>query len=89
MIKLKNLPIKRLTESMISSPFGPRINPITRKQEIHGGVDFRINTGTPVLAVADGRVQVSKIQGNRLGYGNYIVIAVSYTHLTLPTKRIV
>ena len=37
----------------------------------HRGIDFYVNWGTPVRAVADG------------------VITVSYTHLTLPTKRIV
>ena len=40
----------------ISSPFGPRIHPITGEEAFHSGVDIRANPGTPVKATADGIV---------------------------------
>ncbi len=40
----------------ISSRYGMRTHPIKRVRSMHNGVDYAAPTGTPVLAVADGRI---------------------------------
>lgn len=53
--------------------YGPRINPVTGGSEIHTGVDFTPGAGTPIGAIADGRVaHVQKTDQG--GYGYYVVI---------------
>lgn len=66
MIKLKNKPIELLYET---SKFGFRD---LVGMWWHNGMDLRAVEGTPVYAVADGIVKVSK--DNPTGYGLYIVI---------------
>lgn len=59
----------------ISSPFGPRIHPITKKPSVHEGFDIadsNIN-GHPIFAAAAGTVV--SLQKNDPAYGNNIVIA--------------
>lgn len=51
----------------ISSPFGSRIHPITKKRTGHGGIDIAAPNGTPIYAAAAGKVgrkYVSKSYGN-------------------------
>ncbi|KMJ44337.1 murein DD-endopeptidase MepM [Xenorhabdus khoisanae] len=56
----------------VSSPFNPhRLNPVTGRITAHKGVDFAMPVGTPVLAVGDGEVIVSKFDG---AAGNFIAI---------------
>lgn len=71
----------------LSSPFGPRIHPITHVQSFHTGLDFRASDGVPILAAADGIVTVAEVSG---GYGGLIVIehaidgetvATAYSHI--------
>jgi len=58
-----NLPTER--KFRISSKFNlQRINPITRSIVPHRGVDFAMPIGTPILAVDDGKVIVSKKEKN-------------------------
>jgi len=40
----------------ITSPFGPRIHPITGEEAFHSGIDIRTPPGTPVKATANGMV---------------------------------
>ena len=40
----------------ISSPFGWRTHPLTGERKHHDGIDFKTPIGTPVKAMADGRV---------------------------------
>ncbi len=40
----------------ISSGFGNRINPITKKKEFHNGIDIDVPEGTPVDSVMSGHV---------------------------------
>jgi murein DD-endopeptidase MepM/ murein hydrolase activator NlpD len=54
-----------------TSPFGPRVDPITGAQSFHTGTDYAAPLGTPILAIAAGRVTVA---GPASGYGNLIVI---------------
>jgi murein DD-endopeptidase MepM/ murein hydrolase activator NlpD len=43
-------------EGVLTSPFGYRIQPITRRWTMHTGVDLGAPWGTPILAVNDGLV---------------------------------
>jgi murein DD-endopeptidase MepM/ murein hydrolase activator NlpD len=71
--------------SHLSSGFGYRIHPVTRQHHFHGGVDLVAPTGTPVKAVADGRIIFRGRDGNA---GNLVTIAHSrgmhtmYLHLS-------
>jgi murein DD-endopeptidase MepM/ murein hydrolase activator NlpD len=68
----------------VTSPYGYRIHPITRKRTFHYGVDYKGRTGDPVYAVAAGTVVSSGYDGLS---GNKIVIRHSdrtqtyYLHL--------
>ncbi len=55
----------------ITSPYGWRINPITRKKEFHAGVDIGAPEGTPVFSAISGIVTYAGWYG---GYGNMIQI---------------
>lgn len=59
------------TSSMITSPFGFRIHPITGIYTGHTGVDIGVGMGSPVYAAADGKVIVASY-----GYGGYGVAVV-------------
>ena len=57
--------------SRISSRFGRRKHPISKKWKAHKGVDYAAARGTPIRATADGRV---KSAGRNGGYGNTVVL---------------
>lgn len=55
----------------ISSPYGYRINPKSKKREFHNGIDLPAPRGTKIYAVASGTVVKAQWNG---GYGNCVVI---------------
>jgi murein DD-endopeptidase MepM/ murein hydrolase activator NlpD len=55
----------------ITSPFGPRIDPITGNPGFHTGVDMQAAYGTPIRACQSRTVVIASPQG---GYGNAVVI---------------
>lgn len=55
----------------VRSSYGMRVHPVTGKRAMHRGVDLRGRTGTPVHAVADGRVVDSSFNPYA---GNKVVI---------------
>ena len=55
----------------ITSTYGMRRHPVTGQNAMHHGVDYRASTGTPVYAVAEGRV--SKSTSDNMS-GNFIAI---------------
>jgi murein DD-endopeptidase MepM/ murein hydrolase activator NlpD len=73
----------------ITSPFGLRYHPILHIWRMHSGVDYGAGCGTPVYAVASGRVVSAGWAG---GYGNRLTIshgrvgggtlATTYNHLS-------
>ena len=79
-----------LNYSYVSSYFGMRLHPITKKYWLHNGVDFAAPFGTPVQASADG-VVIHKgwkgghptPSGNTGGYGNTIMIRHANGYKTL------
>jgi murein DD-endopeptidase MepM/ murein hydrolase activator NlpD len=74
----------------ISSPFGPRINPIFFTPEFHTGIDIAVDYGTPILAVWSGQVLFA---GPMQGYGNVVIIdhggalATLYAHMSSVAVR--
>lgn len=55
----------------ISSPFGPRIHPISKKSSFHSGIDLPAPEGTPIYAAESGKVILAEYYG---GYGNTVII---------------
>jgi murein DD-endopeptidase MepM/ murein hydrolase activator NlpD len=55
----------------ISSSYGNRIHPITRKKKMHAGIDIAAPKGTKILAAGKGEVIVAKYYG---GYGNCVIV---------------
>lgn len=41
---------------LVTSPFGPRVHPVTGDRRVHQGVDIAAPTGTPVVSSTAGRV---------------------------------
>ena len=64
-----------LTGGHITSDFGMRVHPITRKLQMHEGLDIVAAAGTPIYAVAPGVVSFS---GQVKGYGNALEISHGY-----------
>jgi murein DD-endopeptidase MepM/ murein hydrolase activator NlpD len=74
-----------LSFARVTSFFGNRRHPITRRYRQHRGVDYGAPSGTPVSAIADGNVQRASWNG---GYGNFVQVRHSgglvscYGHLS-------
>jgi len=68
----------------ITSRFGPRVHPITKKQSVHKGVDLYAPEGTQVRTLAKGKVLKT---GNDKYNGNYVFVehdngfVTKYIHL--------
>ncbi|HET6341195.1 MAG TPA: M23 family metallopeptidase [Gemmatimonadota bacterium] len=56
---------------VLSSPYGTRVHPRSGGDGFHRGLDLRANEGSPVYAVADGRVERSGRSG---AYGNLVLL---------------
>ena len=75
-----------------SSEFGMRFDPVMQRYQLHAGIDFAANCGTPVHAAADGDVIMTIPESASGGYGNELVIdhgflrgvdlTTTYNHLT-------
>lgn len=55
----------------VTSPFGERINPISKREEFHKGVDIAAEEGTPIQLVFDGTV--AEVGENEI-YGKYVLV---------------
>lgn len=76
------LPVK---EAYLGSPFGHRSDPIVGQRAMHEGIDFNAESGTPVVAAADGVVLSAGWQSD---FGNMIEVdhgdglTTRYAHLS-------
>jgi hypothetical protein len=64
----------------LSSPFGPRYNPVTGRFGVHQGLDLAAAEGTEVYAARDG--EVVELGADPV-YGNYIIIRHGETWASL------
>ncbi len=62
-----------------TSKFGYRVDPFTRRSELHAGLDIAAPPGTPVYAPADGIVSYAGYDG---GYGKLVSIDHGYGVVT-------
>lgn len=72
-----------ISSGIITSLYGQRIHPITKKKSNHMGVDISNEKGTNIFSISSGVVDESKYSNS---YGNYIVISSNeyeflYAHL--------
>jgi murein DD-endopeptidase MepM/ murein hydrolase activator NlpD len=73
---LNNVPNgKPLKYKRISSNFGYRTHPVTKRKTFHAGLDLPAKHGTPIYAPASGAIVFANKKGH---YGNFILIAHSY-----------
>lgn len=64
----------------LSSTFGYRTDPFTKKTKLHTGVDFAMKPGNPVYSTGDGVVE--SVSFEFFGYGNSIVIDHGFGYKT-------
>lgn len=69
-------------DGIIKSDFGPRKAPINGASTYHSGIDLRATIGTPVKAIAKGKVIKA---GTASGYG----IAVYIDHGIINGKKVI
>ena len=71
-------------KARVSSSFGVRFHPILKYKIFHKGVDLAAPTNTPIMAAADGKID---LLGRKGGYGKYISIVhaggwkTAYAHM--------
>lgn len=66
---------KLLNYRRVSSKFGYRVHPVTKRKDFHAGLDLSASTGTPIYAPASGVVEYASKKG---AYGNFLLVAHSY-----------
>ena len=69
----------------ITSPFGVRIHPVTGQRKMHSGIDYGSPKGSPVYAVAKGKVIVSgydEYSGNKIAIKHADNSVSYYMHLS-------
>lgn len=74
------MPVKGTDIYRISSHYGQRTDPFYKVTKFHGGIDFSGPVGTGIYATGDGVVK--KVEKNKSGYGNNIVIDHGYGYMT-------
>ena len=67
-------------QAEIESEYGPRMHPVLHQRQMHRGVDFRVDKGTPVYATAAGFVKVVAEDDK---YGKFIVVDHGEGYTTL------
>lgn len=77
---LKSYPDTWPTYGRITSPYGWRTHPISKRKEFHTGIDIANSYGTSIIASGDGKVVFA---GYKNGYGKTIIINHGYGYKTL------
>ncbi|WP_256383205.1 M23 family metallopeptidase [Photobacterium toruni] len=58
--------------AQLTSGFGSRVHPITKKRKRHDGLDFAAKIGTPIYAPADAVIE--RARSSNYGYGNQLTL---------------
>ena len=66
-----SIPFTMPVQGVVTSPYGPREDPIDHTARFHYGLDIEVPRGTIVRAAAPGRVVFS---GAKRGYGNLVIV---------------
>ena len=72
---LRSTPTLLPTKGWITSYYGPRISPTSRRLRMHEGLDIGAKPGTPIIAPADGRILYA---GIKPGFGKFVQIDHGY-----------
>lgn len=67
----RNVPTLRPSDGRLTSIFGLRKHPISRRMKVHEGIDIANSIMTDIVSAASGKVVLS---GRMRGYGNTVVI---------------
>lgn len=76
--------------SKVTSPYGVRLDPFTKKIAFHGGIDFKAKKGSEVNAALNGTVEYA---GRKGLYGNVVILKhkkgykTLYAHLHKPLVK--
>ena len=79
-VSLRRVPLGFPVFGRITSKYGYRIDPFSRRYEFHRGIDLKAPKGTPVRATAEGRVIFA---GWKYGYGRTVIIRHAYGYKTV------
>ncbi len=60
--------VSPLRSYTLTSPFGMRVHPISKKWKMHDGVDMAAPKGTPIYAAKSGKVTATSYQAGGAGY---------------------
>ena len=74
------MPVKNVDIYRISSHYGQRTDPFYKVTKFHNGIDFSGPEGIGIYASGDGTV--IKVERNKSGYGNNIIIDHGYGYKT-------
>lgn len=77
---LRSIPAIKPVDCNYGDRFGSRMHPILKIRRMHNGLDMLANTGTPVYAPGDGKIEYA---GWRGGYGKTIIINHGFGYKTL------
>lgn len=91
-LALAQMPAIKPVDGPVVSGFGRRMHPKLKVRRMHAGLDFLVNTGTPVFSTGEG---VVKKVAYSAGYGKHVVIdhkdagyTTLYAHLSEVPKHI-
>lgn len=88
---LKVMTVLRPVNGEISSNFGDRIDPITGKNEVHTGTDYKVAVGTQIKSAISGTV--IEVKKSNVSLGNFVRIknsdiVTTYAHCsTIKVKE--
>ncbi len=77
---LRKVPLGFPVFGRITSRYGYRLDPFSKRYEFHKGIDLKAPKGTPVRVTADGKVIFA---GWRYGYGKTVIVKHSYGYKTV------
>ena len=74
-------PVSSSDLKRMASGYGYRIDPFTKKRNMHWGMDFSAKTGTPIYATGDGRI--ARADARAVGFGNHVRIDHGFGYVSI------